>query len=230
MSSEGRKYFFDLNNFDGSAIPEPVEDLPPPPPVFSLDELEAAKQQAFEEGRSTGKNDEQQSRGQYISTQISELNTQILSLILSEQIREKRFEQEVLSLCHALIEKLFPALTAKGGAAEIEHVITRVLARQTAAHIHIEVPADDVEDIKTCLLSLKDIDPDRLRIVGIDTLGKGSCRMTWQDGGALRDHQALASAIFTEIDEMLAPIMQKGQNNESKIKSPQSLTDDNKGE
>lgn len=230
MSPEGRKYFFDLNNFDGSALPEPEEDLPPPPPVFSLNELEEAKAQAFEEGCSAGRNEEQHSRAQYIATQISELNTQILSIILSEQLREKRFEQEVLCLCRALIGKLFPALTAKGGTVEIEHIITRVLSRQPAAHIHIDVPKDDAADIKTYLLSLKDIEADRLHIIGVDDLEKGSCRMKWQDGGATRDHQALAAAIFAEIDESLAPNTQKGQNNESGTPPPESLINNSKGE
>ena len=81
MSNEGRKFFFDVNNFDGPATPEPVENLPPPPPVFSLDEVGQAKDASFEEGRAVGHQEEQQSRAQYIATQISELNTQILSLI-----------------------------------------------------------------------------------------------------------------------------------------------------
>lgn len=232
MAPDGRKYFFDLNNFDSSAVPEPEEDLPPPPPIFSLEELDAAKQQSFEQGRAVGQQEEQQSRAQYIATQISELNTQILSLILSEQIRENRFEQEVIHLCRTLISKLFPALTQRGGTEEIERVISQVLSKQPASRITIEVPTDDAKDIKSHLLALKDIEPDRLSIVGIDSLGKGSCRMKWQDGGATRDHQSLAASIFAELDAILAPLPQKGDNhkNESEIVSTESQKEDLKGE
>ena len=148
MTTEGRKFFFDVNNFDGPAVPEPEEDLPPPPPVFSEEELAAAKAESFAEGRITGQQEEQQSRAQYIATQISELNTQILSLILSEQMREKRFEQEVIHLCRALISKAFPALCLREGYSEIESIITRVIERQPRSQIHIEVPMQDLEEIK----------------------------------------------------------------------------------
>jgi flagellar assembly protein FliH len=230
VSTEGRKYFFDLNNFDGTSAPEPEEDLPPPPPVFSEDELETEKKQSLEEGRIIGRQEEQQSRAQYIATQISELNTQILSLILSEQIREKKFEQEVIHLCRALVGKLFPALLPTAGYTEIETVIERVISKQPLSQIHIEVPKDDAEDIKTYLLSLKDIEPNRLHIHGVDNLSKGSCRMKWQDGGAVRDHQALSQAIFAELDEVLAPIPQKVQNSESVQKSPDETVEANNGE
>lgn len=227
MTPEGKKYFFDLNNFGESSRPEPEENLPPPPPVFSEDELSAAKHSSYDEGHrtglETGRQEEQQSRAQYIATQISELNTQILSLVLSEQMREKKFEQEVIHLTRTLVSKLFPALTQKGGYQEVEHIVARVLARQTASKILIEVPKEDAEDIKTYLLSLKDIEPGRVQITGVDDLSKGSCRMKWQDGGAVRDHEALAASIFAELDEVLAPPPQKGQNRESHTESaPQS--------
>ncbi len=227
MFPEGRKYFFDANNFDGPAVPEPEEDLPPPPPVYNEEELATEKNVSFEEGRVVGHQEEQQSRAQYIATQVSELNTQILSLVLSEQMREKRFEQEVIHLCRALTQKMFPALTLRDGYSEIENIISRVVLKQPKSQITIEVPADDLDDIKSHLSTLKDIEPDRLVITGANDLNKGNCRMKWQDGGAIRDHEALSAAIFAELDEVLAPPPQKGHNNESK---PVNTTQDTIGE
>jgi flagellar assembly protein FliH len=220
VSPEGRKYFFDLNNFDGNSVPEPEEDLPPPPPVFSEDELAAAKDISFEEGRAVGHKQEQQSRAQYIAAQISELNTQILSLVLSEQMREKKFEHEVIHLCRSLIGRAFPLLTTKDGYFEIENVIARVISTQPKSQIHIEVPKEDVEEIKATLATLKDIEIDRLHIIGAEDLSQGSCRMKWQDGGAIRDHAALATAILKELDEVLAPPVQKVHNSESDNPTP----------
>ena len=39
--------------------------------------------------------------------------------------------------------------------------------------------------------------------------------MKWLDGGAIRDHGALATAIFAELDGVLAPPPQKVHNSES---------------
>jgi flagellar assembly protein FliH len=215
VSSEGRKYFFDLNNFDGSAKVEPEEDLPPPPPMFSVEELQEAQKISFEEGRSQGHKEEKQSRENYISIQISELNTQILSLVLAEQIREKRFEQEVIHLCRSLIAKIFPALTKRGGYDEIEDIISKVILKQTASKIVIEVPIEDVADIQSHLSKMTEIDASKWQIIGNQSLGRGNCTMTWQDGGAIRDHCQLVEAIFNELDTVLAPPPAKVHNTES---------------
>lgn len=215
MSNERQRYFFDANNFDAPNAPEPEENLPPPPPVYSEDELAAAKAEAFEEGRGKGHADEQKNREQYIANQISDLNTQILSLILSEQMREKKFEQEVIHTCRGLFSKLLPSLTSTGGLDEIYAVISRTVLNQQKSIIDIEVPMDDVNDIKEKLSTLKDIQPENINVVGNAELGKGNCRMKWQDGGAIRDHEALIQAIMKQLDETLAPPPQKVHNNES---------------
>lgn len=232
MPHKEQKYFFDLNNFDGPAIPEPEENLPPPPPTFSEDEIEAAKAQGFEDGRIIGREEEQHSRNQYIATQISELNTQVLGLILAEQIREKRFENEVIHLCRALTSRLFPMLTAKEGYKEIENIIAKIVQNQPLSHIKIEVPTDDADDIKSHLACMKDIHMERLTIISNTDLSKGHCRMKWEDGGAIRDHQALSAAIFKELDEVLAPPPQTSHNSESETRDSALIdaTGDNHGE
>ena len=50
---------FDLHNFDPidvveEVIEEVIEEVEPPPPTFSTEELEAAKEMAFENGRQKG--------------------------------------------------------------------------------------------------------------------------------------------------------------------------------
>lgn len=211
---KGQKYFFELNNFDQKEPPKVDIDLPPPPPVFSEQELADAQGASFVEGRLAGIEAEKNSRAQYIAANISALNTEVRALILAEQIREKQFEREVISVCRSLIEKLFPQLATHHGTAEIEKVIERVLSLQESSIIHIEVPMEDVEEIYSKLLAMKDVD-GKYAVVGDETLSSGSCRMTWHNGGALRDQGALITSILQELDDVLALTGQKVQNNES---------------
>jgi flagellar assembly protein FliH len=211
---KGQKYFFDLNNFDQPDVKEIDPDLPPPPPVFSLEEIGSAQQESFAQGREAGIAAERNSREHYIAAQVETLNAEIRALLLAEQMREKRFEREVLTLCHGLMSKLFPVMAASGGCAEIESMIEKVLSTQTSSKIVIEVPIADVEEIYAKLLTMKDVE-GRFEVTGAADLSTGSCRMSWNDGGAVRDHNCLSAAILQEIEEMLALQGQKVQNSES---------------
>lgn len=215
MSSDRRKYFFDLNNFDSNAPKEEDPDLPPPPPVFSLEEMGAAENEGYARGHADGLEEARRSREHYIASQVAALNEQILSLFLAEQMREKRFEEEVVRVAAALFSKVFPSLSAKHSIDEIARVATSVIARQDKTEIRIEVPGRDLDEIRARLTPVIDSGSGRLQLVGRDDLGQGSCRLVWENGGAMRDQSALVGALAREIEELLAPKSQTGQNDES---------------
>ena len=64
-----KKFFFDVNIFDAPEKEEIPEDLPPPPPTFSEDELAAARDIAFEQGRQQGQREQREAR----ETRVAEL-------------------------------------------------------------------------------------------------------------------------------------------------------------
>lgn len=217
MSFEGKKYFFDINNFDQPTGPKIDPDLPPPPPLFTLEELGQAKDEAYAQGHAAGIEKEKQSRGHYIAAQVGELNNEIRGLILSEQMREKRFEREVIDLCRSLIIKLFPRLNDKHGLEEIEDVIARIVSHSMTTRMIIEVPSTDLEEVTHHLSTLKDIKQEHLDVRGTEDLKAGSCRMKWENGGAVRDPETILARIMEELDDLLAPNPQKGHNSESEI-------------
>ena len=59
----------------------------------------------------------------------------------------------------------------------------------------------------------------------------GSCRLSWENGGALRNQDALVGAIVGALEDVLAPLPQKSHNTESEAAEP-PLQDDvtNEGE
>lgn len=216
MLPEGRKYLFDFHNFDRPKEPEPEPDLPPPPPMFSLEELGQAQQESFSQGKLAGLEEARLSREEYLAGQIARLADSVKGILLAEQRRTNLFEREVLQLCAAIFAKTFPLLNDTYGLSEVQSIIQKTIAAQPAASIVIEIPLEDCEDLKERLAALPDFPIDRLTIKGIPTLERGSCKLSWSDGGAVRDHSALSQEIARHIEELLAPKAQKSNNSDSK--------------
>jgi flagellar assembly protein FliH len=215
VPNDRRKYLFDLNNFDSKEEREIDPDLPPPPPVFNLDDMGAAEQEGYLKGREEALEEARVSREQYIASQISGLNDQIKSLFLAEQIREKHFEEEAVHLVTSLFSKTFPSFSAKHSLDEIIQIIRQVISTQEQTSIVIDVPQADLDDISAQISLLLESSQGRLSLVGADDLGAGSCRLSWKNGGAVRDQTALVELLTREIEDVLAPKAQKSQNNES---------------
>jgi flagellar assembly protein FliH len=212
LVQKGKKFLFDVNNFDEPDIPEPEENLPPPPPVFSLEELGQAKDEAFAQGKEAGLDEARHIREQYIAEQVNRIAGEIKGLQLSEQRREKQFEREVLSLCLAIFGKAFPALNARQGLEEVKAVVLGVLAHQPQSIIAVEVPESDLGEIQERLKALPEVDSELLSIRAGRDLETGSCRMLWEDGGAVRDREALAEAIVSQMEALLASPAKKNNN------------------
>lgn len=215
MTNERRKFFFDSNNFDGPTQKTVEDNLPPPPPVFSVEEMDQARSVSFEEGRAQGIEESRVSREQYIASQLSVLAGQIRSLLLAEDMRKKRFEEDSLMLCHSVFTKAFPSLSARHSIDEILNIIRKVLSVQEQDKIVIDVPAADVAEITDHLSLMMEQEKGRFLICAADDLEPGSCRMKWEYGGAVRNQSALVAQIMEEIEELLAPRLQNSHNTES---------------
>lgn len=216
MSSESRKYMFDFHNFDQIKEPEPEVDLPPPPPVFSLEELGQAQQESFAQGRLAGLEEAALSREQYLAEQVNRLADSIKNVLLSEQMRANLFEREVLHLCAAIFAKTFPLLNDTYGLSEVQNIIQKAVSSQPAIPILIEIPEADEAALREILSTSPDFPFDRVTIKGSPTLQSGSCKISWPEGGAVRDHAKLTQEITRHIEELLAPKAQKSDNSDSK--------------
>ncbi len=216
-----RKYLFDQNNFDVPDEPEIDPDAPPPPPVFNLEELAQSRDEGFHQGRLTGLEEAQASREQYIAGQLEKIAHDLKGVVLAEKMREKTYESEVLGLCEAIFARAFPALNQREGMSEILAVIQRVLSTQAEqSALIVDVPAGEAIEIRVQLEKSGDIDLSKVEIRDNADLERGSCKINWQNGGALRDHAAIATAIAAELtrenksepQQALAPAPQKDDN------------------
>lgn len=210
-----RKFFFDLNNFDEPDAPAIEENAPPPPPVFSLDELDAAKTLSHEQGKQIGINEERASREQRVAQLLQQISTQFATLFAAEQERISRYEEEAVMLTLQVLEKIFPAMNEKIGPYEAQQAIARVLKTATdQSEITIRIHPDYTGDIEAIVAPLraKDINPPNFHIIGDASLGPGDCNLAWTDGGAVRDAEALASLIAGNLMALLPETALGAQN------------------
>ncbi len=209
------KFFFDRHNFDDPNQPD-EEDIPPPP-VFSEEELAAEKAKSYEEGKQAGLDQSAASREQQIAATLDVIAENFSTLFAAEHIRETIFERESLALARQMLEVILPDLNAKYGDQEILPVVEQVL--QTAnqkSEITIEVPADFETDLNA-FLEQKWPDTEtrpRYRLVPGEDIQPGQCRMSWEDGGAIRDPGALIHKIHAEIDALLPRTEEKPEDNQ----------------
>lgn len=202
---DSRKFLFDRHIFDEPEVEE-EEDLPPPPPTFSEEELEAARASAYDKGRRDGLAEEKNSQNTRAAALLETLTRRLPELFSAEFAREKTYEQEAVALALAIFRTLFPALEARHGLYEAESVIRAVLNdAQGRGEIAVDLHPDAVEDIEAHLKTVAErLESVRITVRQDARLGPGDCRLSWKDGGAVRDSASLAQEITRRIEESLA--------------------------
>lgn len=222
-----------MHNFDDRIIdelpPEEIEEEeppPPPPPMFTESELEAAKNSAFQEGHAQGVKETQDSRAQSLANMMQQLADDAKALFTAEKTREERFEQEVISLCHAIFSKAFPAFQDQFGLETLKEQLAQVLAAlNNQKNIQIRVSSDFASGVEAFMNKLQQQNSDLNFVVKADeTLENGAFHIGWSDGGAVYDSPALAREILANLEEMLAG---KGvtSHNDSSEESNTSMAD-----
>lgn len=194
------KFFFNVNIFD-----EPDPSVPEEP-VFSEAELAAASQKSFAEGKREGMKEAEESRAQEIAKALEKIARDTSVLFAAETAREKTYESETVKLCLAAVQKIFPLYTEKHGSEELKGALESIIRKQEGQkQIVIQVTPDMVDGIKDHLSSLKSKGFDlTLSVLGDDLLAAGACRLSWSDGGAVRNPEDIARQMEAALRELLA--------------------------
>lgn len=200
-----QKFFFDQNNFDDDHEEE-LEDLEPPPPMFSEAELEAAKKKAYQEGHNDATLHEKNSRAQHLNAVMDQVLANMGTLFDQENAREKRYEDEAVSLTRSIFETVFPYYSQREGYNELLHALKTITdkhSKQDGVVVHVN--PDLVEGITTYLKKIETKNPDiRFEVAGDAHITDTRCRLSWKSGGAAHDPKALAQEILAILDDGLA--------------------------
>ncbi len=225
LTRPARKFMFDVNDFDEKdKVEEPEQPPPPPPPTFSEAELEHARREALAHGRREATAEAESSRERRVADLLQTISREFSTLFAAEDLRNAQYEAESVRLTLATLQRLFPAMDQKYGLGEIQRVITEVLESQREqTEIKLEIHPDYVETIQEHVrrvLKQANIGGNCI-VTGNQSLGPGDCRLSWQNGGALRESTALAEDIERHMQVILAerPRLRDNRRSESPAES-----------
>ncbi|NIA69484.1 hypothetical protein HBA54_12860 [Pelagibius litoralis] len=192
-----------------------AEELPAP--TFSEEELAAAKQSAFAEGKAAGLTEAEAGIARQTEERLAALTERFESLagIIDEKISENH--QESLLAAMTVVRKLFPQLSNSERLMEAQAVVEDCLERlREEPRMVVRAADQDLDSLKdhidTCIA--RSGFNGKLVFLADNRLSPGDIRVEWADGGAERDQ----NAIWQEIDGIIARTL--GAAKEQDGKSP----------
>jgi len=229
---KAQKYFFDLYDFSPEAIQKALEAEQAPPSLsFNEQELEAAKNKAYEEGKRDGLDEAAKQREHHVASLTAKITENFSALFQEEGRRLALYEEETIQLSLGIFKKLFPVLNKAGGLDEVVHVVSTVLKNQQACpEIVIEVQPDYMEDIQIKIDEIFSTmhNAGKYTVKANEALADGDCLLFWNDGGAIRNHVQLTQEIEKHLQEALADKASVQDNGNMEIRSDTSETVDHK--
>ena len=189
--------------------PEPEQDIPPKEqisipvssvPVFSSDQLNAAKEKAREEGRLLGLEEGREAAWQEAMVSLEKQNADILSSIDTSLKNifagfEKNAQMSIdaaIDFAMAVCKKALPALCETNAILEIRDLLEKNLHfLKDEPKISLRLNpflADQIKPVLTDLVK-KEAYGGKIAVIRDDTLAVGDCRVEWKNGGLEKNVQ-----------------------------------------
>ncbi|MCC6598380.1 MAG: hypothetical protein IT559_06290 [Alphaproteobacteria bacterium] len=219
MARSDEKFLFNMHMFnsDEDALDKQLAEGEEPPVIYEEAEYEAAKAAAFAEGRKQAETEAAASRAQHLTALMDTVAKNITALFAQEYLREKIYEREAVDLTLKIFKKLFPAYTAAHGFEELQGFITGVLEKHSGQKkISIFVEPDFAAGVEKFITPLSAQHQGvNFAITADESVKSGSCKIRWEDGGAVKNNEAIAEEILGILQDALAAGSAKGHDKDN---------------
>ncbi|HLG87230.1 MAG TPA: FliH/SctL family protein [Alphaproteobacteria bacterium] len=207
-----RKFTFD-SFVDFDRLPEPTEEHPEAEaqPVYSQAEIDQARADAFEEGRTKALVDYENTDAHRLTSAVERLADGMARLGAAEETRSREFHASAMNVAIAAIRKIMPELARRFGQQEIEAVIATALTDQhDEPRLVFRVPDPLFEPAaeRIAELARQRGYAGKTVILADSTLGPSECRIEWADGGVER----LTDRTLADIAHAIARLVQTPPN------------------
>ncbi|WP_420348851.1 FliH/SctL family protein [Pelagibius sp.] len=218
---------FEPNVLSGAAqarAAEEAEPEEPPAPTFSEEELAAAKQASFAEGKAIGEAEAERGIAQRTAEQLAQLSAKFEALSTEMNEKVDTTHRETLTAAMAVVRKLFPRLSESQAQTEIQAVVEDCLERlRDEPRLVVRAADQDLDALKLHLDGCvkRSGFNGALVFLADDRLSPGDIRVEWADGGAERD----LAALWREIDAIIERTLgheTEAQGKASKAAEPQA--------
>lgn len=208
-TNKRRPFLFDV---DFGAAENQTEDIPeveeePAPPTFSEADLHAAKQDAYNLGHAAGNQESIAGFEHRIAESLDVATSAFSRLAATQEEANKQIALDGLRLAATVVEKMMPEMVRRHGVEEIESAVADVLENiidepTVTVTVHEDLMEPMAERLRP--VALKSGLGDRLLVTSDPTLGLSDCRVSWGDGGAERNADAIWSRVEDTLDRNLA--------------------------
>lgn len=202
-----KPFMFDLT-FD-SPDDQPAEEAAPPEPQFSIEDLEAARTEAFAEGVAAGQA-EATAQFDYAGQQVLQaISMQLAAACTSADAALEETAALAPSMTVAALTKAFPTLSADHGEGEILTIIRQALANASdEPRMVIRLNDNDYEPLDAAMkpLAAQAGYPGRLVTLSDANIAQGDVQVEWADGGVIRNVGRLTDSIAEALASLTTPL------------------------
>ncbi len=206
------KFLFD-HPFDGTkpkSSSEPMYRPKGPPPKFSLDDLEAAKKQAYDEGEQAGRTSIEAEHARAVEQALGAIEARLGQLAEGQNQAQAAARAEAVSAAAAIARKLASHAMAREPLREIEALVLRCMDDMRDEPRLVVRAAEAVAkllDERIDALVSQSGFGGKVMLVPDDSLPATDCRVDWADGSAERNQAALERDVDQAVQRYLQGLM-----------------------
>ncbi len=182
----------------------------PPAPVFSEAEMQGAcdmaRRQGEEAGLARGRAEAVAAFDKQVAGALTAIGQQVAA-IAKATAAEAAAAGKSVDLALAIVRKLFPALAARDGIAEIEAILIQCLSSlKQEPRLVAYVSAAQLDALQARLAEVTAASgfEGRVVLIGDDKMAEADCRVEWAEGGVERDSAQILRAVEETLNAYLA--------------------------
>ena len=213
-----RKFMFETDfESPGSAAPGPLlgdtlaavldEPPPPPPPTFTEDELAAARDNAYEQGREAGLHEAEAASARLEANALAAIAARVQGLDRRQDEANDLIQREAVRVALALVRKLLPEYGARNALNEIEAMVAECLSHLfEEPRVTVRLSEPLIEPLRARLeqVAAKIGFEGKLLLSADARLAPGDCRVEWAEGGAERHLARLCADIDAVVERAVS--------------------------
>ena len=201
----GEKFLFDNNMFDDDDLVSMTEEELSAIPEFTKDQLENARNKAFQAGKKAGIKESEEGLTKATLALLQKIERDMSILFAAEHDRTLEYESEAVHLSLAVIQKLFPLYTKEYGGGELEAAIKSILTNHNIpTKIEIEMHGDILSNMAKYIDDIGGDLNKKITMTANNNLNKGECNISWANGGIICNRDDIAEKTLEIMKETLA--------------------------
>lgn len=165
---------------------------------YTQEDLDGAKQTAFQAGHHKGYQEAQAEASEGLNRRIGELQQQVQALVGQLEAVREELALEAATMALAAARTLVPTLVAQRPEAELIALFKECIGHlRSAPRLVVRVPAENIEELRERCARIAEqsgFDGEVLVLESHD-LAMGDCRIEWAEGGVTRDVKSMYQTL-----------------------------------